>query len=101
MNRMSIIDIDRGSGSLTRSGHVKFQDSPDGHLYDIQQFPLSLFGPCTDMSPITLKFSVLRSASNNSSWVCNLSLASVQAPCIGELKTCVLGGEPCVPGCWC
>jgi len=37
----------------------------------MRSLPLSLFGPCTDVSPTTLKFSVLRSASNDSSWVCN------------------------------
>jgi len=67
----------------------------------MRSLPLSLFGPCTDVSPTALKFSVLRSASNDSSWVCNPPLASVQAPYLGELKTCVLGGEPCVPGYWC
>ena len=46
----------------------------------MRSFSLSLFGPCTEVSPTTLKFSVLRSASNDSSWLCNPPLASVQVP---------------------
>jgi hypothetical protein len=67
----------------------------------MRSFPLSLFWTLYGCVANTLKFSVLRSASNDSSCVCNPRLASVQAPCLGELKTCVLGGESCVPGCWC